>query len=94
MDYELVFMPVGEKSSPGDSIYCRHRDGAGREFITVIDGGDLTAGKSLVLELSRDYIANTNIADVISTHPDQDHLSGIRVILENFKVHNLWMHRP
>jgi len=31
---------------------------------------------------------------VISTHPDQDHINGLRTVIEELEVSELWIHQP
>ena len=59
----------------------------------MIDGGFKASGEKLVEHIRDCY--NTNRVDfVISTHPDQDHVNGLKVILEEMEVGTLLMHLP
>ncbi|MEU9242835.1 hypothetical protein [Streptomyces sp. NPDC048385] len=96
MGYEIDFLPVGDESSGGDAIALRYGNLYGprsEQTVIVIDGGYLKAGEALVEHIREHY--NTGIVDlVVSTHPDQDHISGLRVVLEELTVKKLLMHKP
>ena len=49
--------------------------------IVVIDGGYQDSGKALV-ELIRNTYGSNRVDLVVSTHPDNDHVSGLHVVLE------------
>ena len=93
MDYEIEFRPVGEGSRAGDCILVRYGT-YDRYWLTVVDGGTRDSGAALVEHLQKLCGTNVQIADVVVTHADQDHASGIREVLGKLKVHNLWMHVP
>ena len=96
MSYEVDIRAVGDESKSGDAIALRFG-----EFITdpnsqrvvVIDGGFRDSGEDLVKHIKGFYETNT-VDLVIATHPDNDHVSGLRVVLEEMEVLELWMHRP
>ena len=96
MAYEIDYIPVGEGERGGSAIAVRFGvlDGPNkRQNVIVIDGGTKESGDSLVTHINTFY--GTNDVDiVISTHPDQDHASGLCVVLEKMKVGALLMHRP
>ncbi|MBL3705630.1 MBL fold metallo-hydrolase [Sulfitobacter sp. BDSS02] len=90
--YEIDFHPVGDASRSGDAISAKISVGHQWEAV-VIDGGTKVSGEALVQAIAKDY--GTNVVNrVILTHPDDDHSSGLRVVLEQCDVHELWMHRP
>ncbi|WP_406391342.1 hypothetical protein OG806_08190 [Streptomyces sp. NBC_00882] len=96
MGYEIDFLPVGDESSGGDAIALRYGNLYGsrdEQTVIVIDGGYLDDGEALVEHIRKHY--NTGIVDlVVSTHPDRDHISGLRVVLEQLTVKKLLMHKP
>ncbi|MGO9267459.1 MAG: MBL fold metallo-hydrolase [Candidatus Binataceae bacterium] len=93
MNLEIEFRPVGEGSKAGDCLVIRH--GTPQEYwVTVVDGGTRDSGAALVDHLRALCGKDVKVADVIVTHADQDHASGIRDVLEGLKVYNLWMHVP
>lgn len=61
--------------------------------ILVMDGGNLESGERLVGLIRREYGTNT-VHNVVNGHPDSDHSSGLRPVLEQMDVRALWMHRP
>lgn len=96
MGYEIDFLNVGNGEKSGDAICLRFGDlYASREnqFVMVIDGGTRDSGERLVKHINEYY--GTNRVDlVVSTHSDNDHVSGLRVVVDEMDVDRLWMHRP
>lgn len=96
MGYEIDFLPVGDGSRSGDAIAVRYGDLEGSpadQTVIVIDGGFTDDGEALVELLWNAY--GTRRADiVVATHPEQDHIRGLEVVLERLEVGQLWMHRP
>ena len=90
--YEIDFIPVGEKQKSGDAIAMRITEN-GKTEIYVIDGGTKASGEALVQHI-RDYYRTNRVDYLISTHPDMDHISGLKVVLEKLEVGELWMHKP
>lgn len=96
MAYEIDFLPVGEGEKSGDAIALRLGNLHGQrtqQFVAVVDGGFTDTGKQLV-EHIRKYYQTDEVDLVVSTHPDDDHSSGLRVVLEKLRVGKLWLHRP
>jgi beta-lactamase superfamily II metal-dependent hydrolase len=93
---EVDFLPVGKESKSGDAIVIRYGDLHGPRAthrVVVIDGGFSEDGEVVADHLEKFY--GTNLVDlVISTHPDQDHISGLETLLSSVHVNSLWMHRP
>lgn len=96
MGFEVDFLPVGEGEKSGDAIALRFGNlfGTRDEFsVAIIDGGYKETGEKLVAHVKEFY--KTNRVDiVISTHPDNDHLGGLEVVLDQMEVGQLWMHLP
>ena len=93
---EIDMLPVGDGEKSGDALAMRFGNFSNKEkeqYIVVIDGGSKESGEKLV-ELIRDHYGMNYVDLVISTHPDSDHTSGLRVVLEEMKVGKLWMHLP
>ena len=86
-------MAVGSASRPGDAIIVRHGELSAYQ-VMVIDGGTTETGETMVTHLRRYYGNDVFVNDMVLTHSDADHASGLRTILENMKVLNLWMHVP
>src|SRR5579859_1153226 len=96
LGYEIDFLPVGTGERSGDAICFRAGDLHGdrkNQGVVVIDGGTIQSGQTLV-EHIKDFYHTSEVDLVISTHPDSDHSSGLTVVLDQLKVHRLWMHRP
>jgi len=92
-DYlEVDFLAV-ETTKSGDAITIRYNMN-GAPFIHVVDGGFLDMGEKIKEHIDFYYTNQTYIDHVVLTHPDQDHANGLRYVLENCDVRNLWMNRP
>lgn len=91
---EIDFHPVGTGEKSGDAITMRFGNfESGKQYVVVIDGGDKESGNSIV-EHIREHYNSEKVDLVISTHPDSDHTSGLRIVLEEMEVDNVWMHLP
>lgn len=92
--YEIDFLPVGDGESSGDAICLRYSNDSGNTWIVgVIDGGTKDSGEAICLHINQLY--ETSIVDfLICTHPDQDHASGLSIVLENLTVKKVLMHCP
>lgn len=87
-------MGAGEKC--GDAIALRFGNlhaSPPQQTVVVIYGGFGESGKALV-EYIRSYYKTDQVDAVISTHPDDDHASGLEIVLNELKVSNLVMHLP
>lgn len=91
--YEIDVLAVGDGERSGDAIAMRYSIDGGPWSVLVIDGGNKEAGAQLVEHIRRDYGTNV-VNNVLSTHPDADHSSGLTEVLENLDVRALWMHKP
>lgn len=93
MFFELDFLPVDSGERSGDAICMRYGEREEEQIVIVIDGGTVETGENLVEHIKNFY--NTDVVDhVISTHPDSDHVSGLRKVVEELDVKNVWMHQP
>lgn len=96
MGYEVDFLGVGSESKSGDAIAIRFGNLQGRrdeQTVVVIDGGFSDTGTALV-EHIRTHFGTDSIDLVISSHPDQDHINGLEVLLNELEVKELWLHQP
>lgn len=96
MGMEIDFLPVGTNSKSGDAIALRYGNLRGtrdEQVVVVIDGGFKDTGAAVVAHV-REHYGTAHVDIVISTHPDQDHISGLSVVLESLTVGELWMHCP
>lgn len=97
MGYEVDFLPVGDGEKSGDAICVRFGNlltgDRSQQFVMVIDGGTGEVGEKVVEHVKQVY--GTDLVDlVVSTHPDNDHVAGLRTVVEKLSVRRLWMHRP
>ncbi len=92
MNCEIEFLAVGEGSRPGDAIVIRYGSVDAYDLM-IVDGGDAAAGERLVSHVQRRF-ANHAVSHVLLTHPDGDHASGLRAVVENLDVRHVWLHAP
>ncbi len=92
MPYEIDFHPVGSGANSGDAITMRYWSGADWRVI-IIDAGFQDTGDAIVDHVLSVY-GTSQIEHVVSTHPDNDHISGLRAVMSRLSVQNLWMHVP
>ncbi|WP_019059796.1 ComEC/Rec2 family competence protein [Streptomyces prunicolor] len=96
MGYEIDFLPVGNESKGGDAIAFRYGNlhGLRREqTVGIIDGGYTECGDALIEHVEK-YYATDRADFVVSTHTDQDHICGLKTVLEKMRVEQLLMHLP
>ena len=94
--YEVDFLAVGDGEKCGDAIALRFGNllaSPPEQAVVVIDGGFKDSGAALVKHI-RDYYKAEIVDAVISTHPDNDHASGLETVLTELNVSNLVMHLP
>lgn len=93
--YLIHFFQAGKESKGGDAILIRLFDIHDKEHIFLIDGGYQETGKAIVNYIKSSCSTN-NIDAIFNTHPDLDHISGLKVVLEDdvIKVDQLFMNRP
>ena len=96
MGYEVDVIGVGKESKSGDAIALRwgnlHGDRNGQKIV-LIDGGFQESGQNVVDHI-KDHYGTTLVDAVVSTHPDQDHVNGLHVVLDELTVKELWIHKP
>ncbi|HDS0962072.1 hypothetical protein PshuTeo2_21000 [Pseudomonas hunanensis] len=90
--FEVEFIPVGEGERSGDAILARWTEGDVHR-VMVYDGGTKASGQRLVDHIKSHY-KTTRVDYVVNSHPDNDHASGLSVVLEQLSVGEVWMHRP
>ena len=89
MGIEIDMLKVGD----GDAIALRYVSPDGENFVAVIDGGYQDDGPKLA-SIVRSYYQRSYVDLVVSTHPDQDHISGLRTLIDNIEVRRVWVHQP
>lgn len=98
--YEIDFLPVGE-TKDGDAITLRwgyNESGSTNtplidQKVIIIDTGFTSDGEKIKTHINDYYFVN-KVDLIIITHPDLDHIGGLKYILENMEVRALWIHRP
>ena len=96
MGYEVDIIGVGQESKSGDAIAVRWGNLFGprsEQKVVIIDGGFRDSGQDVVDHVKK-YYQTDSIDAVISTHPDQDHVSGLDIVLDELSVRELWIHKP
>ncbi len=93
MNCEIEFLAVGEGIKAGDAIIIRCGDVSAYKLM-LIDGGHAETGEKIVAHLKRYFGPNPVLDHVVLTHSDADHASGLRTVLQEIKVNNLWLHVP
>ncbi|MBA7483383.1 hypothetical protein ES707_18897 [subsurface metagenome] len=95
MPYEIDFLRAGD--SNGDAIVVRWGDTKdGPFYINIIDGGFTDTGDQTIDHVERHYAKPANIANVVLSHADNDHATGLMKVLAHpgFNISALWMNRP
>jgi beta-lactamase superfamily II metal-dependent hydrolase len=97
--FEIDFLPVDCETTAGsmksgDAITIHFTDSVdGQLKVVVIDAGFQATGERMVKHILQHY--NTNRVNLmISTHPDGDHLNGLRPVIEQLQVDELMIHQP
>lgn len=90
--FEIDFIPIDSGQRNGDAITIRVREN-GQDTVYVYDGGTIDTG-NLIVEHIQKYYETDKVDYLISSHPDNDHVSGLRTVIQKLKVKELWMHRP
>jgi beta-lactamase superfamily II metal-dependent hydrolase len=88
MNCEIEFLPVGQASRAGDAIVVRYGSETSYELM-LIDGGHEESGSDIVEHIHSQF-PGRGFDHVVLTHPDIDHASGLRTVLEEVAVANLW----
>lgn len=83
---QITFLDVGQ----GDSIYAREESG----YTMMIDGGSSDGwkvGENRILPMIK-ASGSRQVDDWFLSHPDQDHLSGLKeILLIGFPIERLWV---
>jgi hypothetical protein len=93
MKCEIEFLAVGDASCAGDAIIVRYGE-PDAYYLMLVDGGHAATGASIVEHLKHHYGDNVFLNHVVLTHSDADHASGLRTVLSELHVEELWMHVP
>ncbi len=93
MKCEIEFLPVGDGTKAGDAIVIRYGE-ANAYSLMLIDGGHAETGEKIVAHLKEYFGPEPVLEHVVLTHSDADHASGLRTVLSEVKVNNLWLHVP
>lgn len=96
MGYEINFIGISEETKDADAIALRWENQGKTTTIGIYDGGNQKYGEALGSFLDNYFLTSSkNTIDfVVCSHSDMDHSSGLKHILENYKVKKLYMNRP
>jgi beta-lactamase superfamily II metal-dependent hydrolase len=95
LPYEIDFLRAG--NSNGDAIIVKWGDTKDGSFnLNLIDGGFTDTGDQIITHIKQHFAEKAKIADVVLSHADNDHATGLIKVLEceDFTISNLWMNRP
>jgi beta-lactamase superfamily II metal-dependent hydrolase len=93
MKCEIEFLAVGEGEKAGDAIIVRY--GEVNDYrLMLIDGGHAETGDKIVTHLKTHFGTNVVLQHLLLTHSDADHASGLRTVVQEIPVNNLWLHVP
>lgn len=90
--FEIDFLDIVEAKS-GDAILVRYQINDS-SYIHIVDGGYQDTGEKIIEHVQKYYGNPSYIDRVILSHPDGDHAGGLRKVLEDLEVKELWMLRP
>ena len=95
MPFEIDFLSNSNVKQDADAICFRFRTNTALPYcICVFDGGTAEYAESIKEHLTK-YYGNPSVIDyVFCSHPDQDHASGLKDVLESYTVRHLVMNRP
>jgi len=93
MNCEIEFLPVGEKSRAGDAIVVRYGE-ENAYGLMLIDGGTEATGDEIIAHIRSNFGQNSYFNHVLLSHTDGDHASGLRDVLRQVRVVDLWLNIP
>ena len=93
MNCEIEFFAVGSASAAGDAILVRYGDEAAFELM-LVDGGHAVTGDEIVTHVKEQFGDGAGLEHVVLTHADGDHACGLRSVIRQLPVANLWLHIP
>jgi len=91
----IDFLRAGD--SNGDAVVIKYGDTKdGNFYLQVVDGGFTDTGDQIITHIRQHFADKAKIADVVLSHADNDHATGLIKVLEceDFTISNLWMNRP
>jgi beta-lactamase superfamily II metal-dependent hydrolase len=91
MPVSVEFLPVGD--SNGDAIIVTYGEPNGF-WLTLVDGGYSQLGEQVIEHIESHYGHDVTINNMVVSHADNDHASGLIPVFERFRVETLWMNRP
>lgn len=83
--FEIDFIAVGDGERSGDALAARYLTPTGSPEVIVFDGGTKKSGEKLVEHIQK-YSQTYTVGNVVNSHPDMDHSSGLSVVVENLTV--------
>ena len=90
--YEIAFHSVGEGGPGGDAITIIYEIN-GQKVLDIVDCGTIEAGEKIVERMQGDH-PGLGVRNIVCTHGDQNHLSGLRTIIEELGAQNVYVNFP
>lgn len=90
--YEIAFHSVGEGGPGGDAITIIY-DVNGEKVLDIVDCGTVAAGEKIVERMQTDH-PGLGVRNIVCTHGDQNHLSGLKLIIEELGAQNVYVNFP
>jgi beta-lactamase superfamily II metal-dependent hydrolase len=91
---EIDFLKASETEKSADAITLRFtRPDTGGLAVCVIDAGHQDMGDEVLAHIAQRY-GTTYIDLVVSTHPDANHINGLKRVMIGAKVNELFLHLP
>lgn len=94
--FEMFVIAPNSETLSSDAIVFRYGEDLtdrSRTTVVVVDSGRFSTGGK-VQDLVELVFETDTIDLIVSTHADQDHSGGIRYLLTNMTVGEVWIHRP
>lgn len=90
--YEIAFHCVGEGGPGGDAITIIYEIN-GQKVLDIVDCGTIGAGEKIVERIQENY-PGLGVRNIVCTHGDQNHLSGLPTIIEELGAQNVYVNFP
>ncbi len=90
--YEIAFHSVGEGGPGGDAITIIYEIN-GQKVLDIVDCGTIEAGERIVERMQEDH-PGLGVRNIVCTHGDQNHLSGLPTIIEELGAQNVYVNFP
>ncbi|MBM7488097.1 beta-lactamase superfamily II metal-dependent hydrolase [Bradyrhizobium sp. USDA 3686] len=91
--YEIDFLRAGDGNA--DAICFRYGDDQRGYWLHVVDGGFKDTADLMIAHIGEHYGKNYKISNMVLSHADNDHATGLIGVLNHFDVNGaIYMNRP